>query len=151
MVAFPSAPVNQNLPSAVSVLFCAPGHGAAKTWRRGEDGLPKAQGFSAGWLFAIRSYPVASVRDLGALVGWAIPQEHAFLTRYEPVPGLDLAGVHRRLARGRPDAAPSLRERPGGLPWIALDVDGLELPFDADLARDPEAVVRHVVSLLPAC
>lgn len=111
--------------------------------------------YQAGALFHPEEHPIASLRDLGAVLEERVScNPRAFVVRGALAPWVrdDMAHgngrpIHRRkLKKG--DDNPSLIEVP--CPWLMIDIDNFPLRPSDDLADDPESAIEHAISeLLP--
>ena len=104
--------------------------------------------------FHPEEHPIASLRDLGAVLEDVSGDPRAFIVRGGLAPwvrdemaqGQGRPIRRRKLKKGDDD--PSLVEVP--CPWLMIDIDNFPLRPSDDLADDPESAIEHAISeLLP--
>lgn len=127
-------------PTTITLLQVQPGHVATKTWKRG---AAQAIGYKAGKWFNWRTYPVAGIEQLHALLVRLSTERRAFLIRAHPVAGLDPQKSVRRMVNPDENGVRYFDEGQGQ-PWMALDFDGLPVPEGLD-PLDLDRVLDHVV------
>ncbi|WP_285675081.1 hypothetical protein, partial [Paralimibaculum aggregatum] len=126
-------------PEDITILRALDGRRLAKRWSRGHARL--ASHDNAKW-FSVETATLSGARDLAGLLGRLSGDPFACVIRGVPRSGID-PNRTRRTCRGSDacfDAAP--------LRWVALDIDGAQLPETAD-PLDPDDVLEAVLAILP--
>ena len=123
----------------------------------------KSIGISKGMIY-VDPYPrayefkphvreVNGIDDLSNLLEEIIELEsknpHFFIVRGLLRPGINHDQNIKRRIHDRPGEKANIVDVPQ--PWVMLDIDKLTMPPDMDPSRDPEYVVKYVLSLLPLC
>lgn len=142
----------QSLAGSVTILRCiGRDTRATKAWRLLPGAqLPEKSDFNAGTWFRAERRHLANVVELSNLLTLLEPDARAFVIRGEPFPDINLNQPVRR--KKRPDKVGRcwFRDVSGGLRWVLLDFDKVQMPAAADVIADPEGAVLYLVSLLPA-
>jgi putative DNA primase/helicase len=148
-------PVTQPWLGTVTVLRTT-GHALATkrwVWRAALGEWSKIS-YQAGARFHPEEHPVASLRDLVALLERVSRDRRAFIVRGALAPWVHDALAHdpdlliRRRKLKRADDEPSLLEM--ACHWLMVDIDGFPLRSCDDLADDPESAIEHAITeLLP--
>lgn len=142
----------------VTVLEARRGQRATKRFWRNAKGEVVKDDYNAGWQFRAHLHPVRNPEELWALVQRLQNDPRRLMVRGRVRPDLK----RRRLPDGGMVVEPLIRravepnqrgEEPGLVRdcarWAMFDCDGLELPDGLDVVADPDAVIDHVLELLP--
>lgn len=122
----------------VTLLFCAPGHQAAKTFLA--DGSVKA--YDLGYRFEHAEVEVNGIIDLGRVIESAAQASGVVIIRGRVIPGAP-DWIHRTMKPkpGRPPFVETAERQ-----WVCWDHDRTDIPFDP---TNPEAAVRALVDKYP--
>ena len=142
----------------VTVLRCETDeHRATKLFVADLQGRVTKHDYAAGHLLRVELHPVSGIEDVCDLVAQIEADPRAFLIRAAPRPDVTLSWrngayvVDRLLRRTKHDDGSGAP--PGFVPcprrWVMLDYDGIPLPEGLDVHADPDAVMEHVLGLLP--
>ncbi|UEM08150.1 hypothetical protein JL101_036260 (plasmid) [Skermanella rosea] len=115
-------------------------------------GSYKFENYGRAAKFSIAEHPVADIHDLAQLLEATAQDPQSFVVRGKPAEGIDRQCAQRRLYPRKNKATGEIEPatlEPADRHWLLLDVDGIPCPDTIDPIHEPEAVVEHVVSLLP--
>jgi hypothetical protein len=110
------------------------------------------QDYGRAALFSISEHPVSSIHELAAMLAQIGKDPQCFIVRGAIIDGTDRKRAQRRLLPRRNKTTGQME--PATLEhadrhWLLLDVDGIPCPESIDPIHEPDAVVEHVVGLLP--
>lgn len=137
-------------PYALTILTAARGQRAAKRHTRTPDGWT-TEDYACGWRFILDTAPVATLRDLSAVLTDLQADPRAFVVRGGRIDGYASHADTRRTIHTQDDGTPpDLRETDRA--WVCLDIDNLQGPTDPDgkPLGDHAAWVRYAVAQLPS-
>ncbi len=130
----------------VTVLICACGHSATKTFVRTGSQVEKHD-FNAGKWFTSKVYPVTGIHELSAVLTIVEPIHTALLLRGEPQHGLDTSRPHQRTKKGPINYLTPVQ----GHRYAMIDIDKLVLPAGLTLTKQMlPSVIDYVIGQLPA-
>ena len=130
----------------ITVLFCAPGYSATKTFVKTGSKVEKHD-FNAGMWFTSKGYPITGIHELSTVMTIVEPTPAVLLIRGAPQPELDTSRPHQRTKNG----PFNYRTPPRGRLYAMVDIDKLALPAGLKLTkRTLRRVIDHCISLLPA-
>jgi predicted P-loop ATPase len=122
----------------ITLLFCAPGHEAAKTFL--PDGSVKA--YDLGYKFEHAEIPLAGLIDLGKVIESVAQTPGVVAIRGRVIPGApDWINRTMKPKPGRPPFIESADRQ-----WVCWDHDKTDIPFDPN---NPEAAVMALVARYP--
>jgi hypothetical protein len=103
-------------------------------------------------LFSILEHPVSDIHELAKVFDLIGKDAQSFVVRGKPIEGIDRQRAQRRLYPRKNKTTGKIE--PATLEdadrhWLLVDVDGVPCPDYIDPIHEPDAVVEHVVSLLP--
>ena len=111
-----------------------------------QGGPPKIENYGTARRFSFNEWPVSSFDEMADALADLQERAQSFLVRGKPIDGIDRNNAPRRL-RPRGDEPATLIAQ--ARHWLALDVDSVPCPAGIDPIWEPDAVVEHVVELLP--
>ncbi len=118
-----------------------------KRWHRDVNGQLVATNYGNAKHLIFQTAPVDGIRDLARILQSMSSDPHSAVVRGEPKKSV-LGKLSRRLLRDRVDAKATLDPCPRR--WVLLDFDTIPAPPGIDYRRDPQTLVRHAISYLPA-
>src|SRR4051794_4420621 len=116
-----------------------------------QNGPPKIESYGKAQRFAFDTWPVSNFDELASALASLQPQSRAFIVCGKPAEGIDRSNSPRRLkprkrADGTVEPATLLLQARF---WLALDMDSIPCPPDIDRVWDVDAIIEHLVGLLP--
>ena len=111
-----------------------------------QGGDPKIENYGKAQRFSIAELPVSSFDEMADALEALQPRSRSLLVRGKPVDGVDRQDAPRRY-KPRPNKPATLLPQPRF--WLPLDMDSVPCPADIDPVWDVDAIVEHVVELLP--
>ena len=116
-----------------------------------QDGEPKIESYGKAQRFSFDEWDVSSFDEMAAALKALQRRERSFVVRGKPAEGIKRSNSQRRLrprkkADGTVEPATLIPQPRYALP---LDLDSVPCPAGIDPVFEPDAVVEHVVELLP--
>ena len=111
-----------------------------------QDGPPKIENYGKAQRFSFDEWDVSSFDEMAAALKALQRRPQSFVVRGKPADGIKRSDSPRRL-RPRGDEPATLILQPRY--WLPLDLDSVPCPAGIDPIFEPDAVVEHVVELLP--
>lgn len=99
--------------------------------------------------FRCEQFQVSGIFELAELLSKLESDPRACIIRGEPMPHVDLSKPVRRTKWKTGNEEPYFRSVEEGQPWLCIDFDDLKCPDHIAAETDPEAAIRHLISLLP--
>lgn len=139
----PPASIAVDTADTVTILVAKYGKILTKRWTRFEGrALQETPYDDAKWFCAVE-HPVSNIRELGAAIEEIAVDQRAAIVRGSLAPGVNPRHMVRRSA-SQPVTLVATPRR-----WVGLDIDGICCPAGIDPVFEPDAVVEHVITLLP--
>src|SRR4051812_6474218 len=112
-----------------------------------QGGPPKIEPYGRAQRFSFDEWPVSKFDELAAAIMALGHRERSFVVRGAPAPELASWKDQPRWSHPRGDKPATLVAQPQH--WLPFDFDLAECPAGIDPIFEPDAVVEHVVELLP--
>ncbi len=114
-------------------------------------GPPKIEGYGKAQRFSFDELPLSGFDDMADALKALQPRSRSFIVRGKPADGINRKDAPRRLharklKNGTIEPA-TLVAQPRF--WLPLDLDSVPCPAGIDPIWEPDAVVEHVIELLP--
>src|SRR4051794_12358768 len=110
------------------------------------NGPPKIEDYGRAQRFSFDEWDVSSFDEMAAALTALQHRERSFVVRGKPAKGIKRSDSPRRL---RPRSGEPATLIPQPRFWLPLDMDSVPCPAGIDSIFEPDAVVEHVVELLP--
>jgi hypothetical protein len=143
----PPAELTPTPPDSITILVAKGQKILTKRWTRFAQGPPKETAYDRATWFCASEHPVSNIRGLGAAISEISADPRAAIVRGAVAPGANRRHMLRR-ALPRGDVPATLVPTPRR--WVGLDIENIACPPEIDPVFEPDAVVEHVISLLPA-
>jgi hypothetical protein len=129
----------------VTVLRAKGGRVLTKRWRRVRGRLQE-ESYDNAQRFCGTEHPVTNIHDFGELIQQTSADPQLAIVR-----GVIADGVDRNdmLRRALPRGAIPATLLPKARWWLGLDLENIPCPPGTDPVSEPEAIVAHVIALLP--
>ncbi len=120
----------------------------AKVFKAGDNGAVEKVETNRPYYVQLSSVPISNIFELSnKLLGLQNIHSH-YIFRGEILQGVEPTDWVRAIKRKKGRDEPTLRD--ADRRWVMLDMDNIPRPNHIDPARDPEAAVDYILTLLPA-
>lgn len=126
---------------SITILRSASGHLATKQFVRTE-GRTSTIDYARGPLWRVATVSVDGIRTLGAELERLQDEQHCFVIRGQPKPGINLSKPVRRKVVGENATFDDVPRQ-----WLHLDIDSVSAPH-LDVITDPSGAAHYVLDVI---